>query len=603
MVLLLLADAAFVAISAKRNLTAARDELQRGADSLLAGQVPDATAAFDGAREAADAASSLTAHPGAVVAGWLPAIGDDVQAVGALADAAVLTADAGQTLAGAARRVGWSGTGVPGVSSAGSIPSAQLLQAAPELQRAGDSLGDASTVLNDVSIDGLTGPVRDAVVQARGELAGRSELVGSAADVAELMPGLLTEGRRYLLVIQNPGEPRGTGGFMGYYGTLESDGSQLQLTELKPAGEEQVPPVDASPDYVARWARFDGLIDLRQANFTPDVPTAAGVITQMTDALGWGRNDGIFFVDPIWMSYMLEATGPVTATGWDGEITADNVVDVLGRQIPSMPDTDATDALQGQIGQAVWDAIQTRDMSPTALGTAISRSVQERHLQIWSRHPAEESLLDRLGAAGRADLGRNPLYVVWSGLGASKMAFFADRTVSTEVTLADDASASVTTTLTLYNTANPADLFPSALYGGGDDFPVGTFAAHVSVYQPEGVTGVPFYQASGPTATAQEHEFGHPVSAGFISAGAGKTMTWSVTYQVPDAATTASDGSTEYRLDYLPQPGFAPIPIDVTIHLPDGSTVDSSSPGVSVDGTRATFKDAPATPQSIWVRY
>ena len=62
-------------------------------------------------------------------------IGDDVHAVGALADAAVLTADAGQTLAGAAERVGWSGTGVPGVSDAGAIPSATLRETAPELQR------------------------------------------------------------------------------------------------------------------------------------------------------------------------------------------------------------------------------------------------------------------------------------------------------------------------------------------------------------------------------------------------------------------------------------------------------------------------------------
>ncbi len=139
-----------------------------------------------------------------------------------------------------------------------------------------------------MSIEGLTSPVRDAVVEARGELAGRAELVGSAADVAELVPSLLADGRRYLLVIQNPGEPRGTGGFMGYFGTLEADGSRLQLTALKTAGSELVPPVHASADYVERWARFDGLIDLRQANFTPDVPTAAGVITQMTDELGGG---------------------------------------------------------------------------------------------------------------------------------------------------------------------------------------------------------------------------------------------------------------------------------------------------------------------------
>ena len=103
-----------------------------------------------------------------------------------------------------------------------------------------------------MSLEGLTSPVRDAVVEARGELAGRAELVGSAADVAELVPGLLADGRRYLLVIQNPGEARGTGGFMGFFGTLEADGSRLQLTALKTADSALVPPVHASADYIER---------------------------------------------------------------------------------------------------------------------------------------------------------------------------------------------------------------------------------------------------------------------------------------------------------------------------------------------------------------
>lgn len=50
-----------------------------------------------------------------------------------------------------------------------------------------------------------------------------------------------------------------------------------------------------------RYARFQRLTDLRQSNFTADLPTAAGVITQMTEARGWSDFDGIFLVDPIWM--------------------------------------------------------------------------------------------------------------------------------------------------------------------------------------------------------------------------------------------------------------------------------------------------------------
>ena len=454
-----------------------------------------------------------------------------------------------------------------------------------------------------MSIEGLTSPVRDAVVEARGELAGRAELVGSAADVAELVPGLLADGRRYLLVIQNPGEARGTGGFMGYFGTLEADGSRLQLTGSDgPPRPRRCRRCTPPPTTSSGWARFDGLIDLRQANFTPDVPTAAGVITQMTDELGWGHYDGIFFVDPIWMSYMLEATGPVTAPGWNGEITADDVVDVIGRQIPSLPDPARGQRAPGQ------DRAGGVGRDPDARHVAVGR----RHRALAEREgaapadlvadPAEEALLDRLGASGRDDLGRNPLYVVWSGVGASKMAIFADRSVATDVTLADrrqrhrhhDAHADEHGRSTM-----PSSLSAVRQRHG---LPGGDVRRARERLPAESVTDVPFYEASGPTVTAEEHEFGHPVSAGFISAGAGGSMTWSVTYQVPDAV-TETDGVREYRLDYLPQPGFAPIPIDVTIHLPDGSTITEASPGVRADGAEVTYRDAPAVPTAIWVRY
>ena len=432
----LVVDGIWLGMHVRRDLEAARDDIQAGADAMVAGHVDRAATSFDDARAAADHAGALSDHPAGIVAGALPWIGDDVHAVDDLALAASLSAKAGQTLTGAAQRVGWNGSGIPGVSSGSGISAEVLTQIAPEVRAADADLTDALNVLDGVSTDGLLPPVQDAVVTARGELAARAELLGSATDVAELVPSLLAKGQRYLLIIQNPGEVRGTGGFMGFFGTLESDGTGLQLTKLFPTGDTpKVKPVNAPADFKARYARFQSLIDIRQANFTPDLPTAAGVITQMASELGWGRFDGIFLVDTVWMQYMLEATGPITAPGWDGAITTDNVVDVLGTQLPSLP-SDRSNAIQASIGNAVWNAIQNGDLSPSAFATALSRSVKERHMQLWFADPAQQALADGLGATGREELGKNPISVVWQGLAASKVAIFTERTTDVDVTLA-----------------------------------------------------------------------------------------------------------------------------------------------------------------------
>jgi len=102
---LLILDGLWLGLTTRRNLQSARDAIQSGADALVHGQVAEAASQFDRARQAADRAGELGAHPAGMLAGALPWIGDNVHAVDDLAKAASLTAQAGQTLAGAGGRV------------------------------------------------------------------------------------------------------------------------------------------------------------------------------------------------------------------------------------------------------------------------------------------------------------------------------------------------------------------------------------------------------------------------------------------------------------------------------------------------------------------
>lgn len=604
-------DAAWAAIGTRRDLQRARSDLTRGADALITGDIATAAGRFANAEEATAHADALLGHPALRIAGVLPWVGDDVTAVRRLTDAASLAAKTGTTLVGAAERVGWQGGNLQGLSSGTDALAQTLRDAASDIHAAAASLHTAEEILAGTPTEGLFPPVREAVIESTSELAGRAKLLDSATDLAYVVPALFEPGRRYLLVIQNPDEPRGTGGFMGYFGFLHSGKGQLHLEDLFPATGELVDhPVDAPEDFRARYQRFEALVDLRQANFTPDFPTAAHVTLQMARQLGWGTFDGIILVDPVWMKYMLEAIGPVDTPGWDAPITSDNVLQVLGYDVYQLDEgakpvpegqLSRSDIAQGQIGEALWNAIQTRDVSGAALATELGRATAERHLQLYSVHPKEQAILSRLGATGEATLGKNPLYVVWVGLSANKAAWFADRTVDVDVDLTEDGTATVTTTLGLTNRA-PTDGSAGSLLGSGSDFPIGTWASEVSVYQPQQIAGIPTYEASGLTVTGQEEEFGHPVSLGFVWAPPGGSYTWSVTYQAPDAVIPAGSLS-EYRLDFIPQPTLVPIPLSITIHLPGGASISAMSPGMQGKGATATYEGQPSTAQSMWVRF
>jgi hypothetical protein len=590
-------DAAWVAGSVRSDLGAVRDHLKTGADALLAGDVESAGRSFDEAAREAAHARGVVRDPAFVVASLIPGISDDVRAIRALAESAVLATRAGTTVAAALHRSGWDGGPTTGGLSAG-----LLRDLIPALQMVREDLVTAEASLERIDTARLFGPVRDAVIHARTEVGRGTELVAKADDFARLASSLLMNGKRYLLVVQNPDEPRGTGGFMGFFGFLRVREGRPHLQQLFSAEGVILPqPVEASDDFKARYARFDGLVDLRQVNFCPDLPTVGNLILQMAAQSGWGTFDGILMVDQVWLQRVLQAIGPVSTTAWPEPITAENAIRILSRDVFLTPSTDEENQVQGKIAAAIWTAFETQPASPMALATSIVQSVPDRHLQLYASDPETEALIRRLGAAGAEDLGRNPLAVTWVGLSSNKAAYLVDRTISLDVNLASDGTATVTTTLSLRNRAAAEP--PSVLLGVGSDFPIGTWAPLVSVYLPANVTGSPtFRSTSHPTVNTLEQEFDHHVAVGFVEVAAGRSVTWSVTYTAPGAVTNV-DGLREYRLDFLPQPTLEPIPISLTIHLPEGASPDSTSPGFTVNGRTLSYSGEPATPQTIWVRF
>jgi uncharacterized protein DUF4012 len=605
-ILVLLAlEGIWAAVRAEHDLTNAKASLQSSVDAVLAGDLPKADSALVAALDEAKAAAGFRSHPAIWIASQLPWLGDNVDAVEALSQAITTSAEAGRGVVASAQQTGWSGSGLPGLSGR-PIAQTKLQLLAPALETAGGALTQAAQGLEAVQGGHLVGPVRSAVETAHTSLTSDALLLNKATTAASLLPRMLADGSRYLFIVQNPDEPRGTGGFMGYYGFMDVQGGHLTLTKFFPADGKLVSPVNPpNADYKNRWARFTALQDLRQSNFEPDLPTTGKVILQMAKARAWGDFDGIIMVDPVWMQDMLAATGPITTPSWPDPITSENAVKVLAHDVFFVPDTnnngneDESNLAQGNIGQAVWTALQTRTLSPSTFASGVAASSAQRHLQIYLTDPKSEALVHDLGVDGATTLGKNPIYVTWAGLSANKIGYDQARSMTFEATLDAKGTANVTTTVTDKNNATAGNI--TEYYGDGTDFPVGMFVPYVSVYTPSNIDGVPQVLSSGPTASAIEKDSGRTVASGTMEIAAGKTAAWAASYTAPGAVTTSGDVH-RYQLDFLSQPALAPIPLTITVHLPAGSQV-ISAPGAKVSGTTVTWTGSPVAPESFAVTY
>jgi hypothetical protein len=600
---LLVVDLAWASWLAFSGLRSARTSIEAGSDALARGELTLAASALAQAEGSAVKAASARSHPAVMLAAALPFIGDDVHAVTTMAEATELAASAGEALAAGLAVTDWNGEGLPGFRSGGRFDPTVIRQASSGLQAAARGLDEAVATADTIEVDGLVQPLGAEVSEARSRLRRQSSLVGAAADLSALLPPMLgeREPREYLLAFQNLSAPQGTGGYFGFYGVLRADRGEISLIELLPA--KAVPPVPpvAVPDEVARrYGRFGVNRLLYASNYSPDVPTSSEVALEIVEAAGRGSYDGVVWTDTVWMADVLHSVGDVESAGWPEPITADNLVDVLNRQTFLIERPGRSDRIQGRIGLDLWRSLLERSVDPRAFAEAMSLGVGAGHFMVYSAEPDEEQALVDLGADGTFEAGENPLAVVWQDAVASRAGFFADKPVSTSVSLDADGAATVSTEATLRQDA--PDGPPSPLLGdGAGDTPVGGWAANVEVYLPVDAEDVRV-RATRPSVTDVGVALDRPVADCFLYAGPGGEMSCRVGYRVPGAATRIDD-DWEYRVHVRPQAALRPSAAAIEVTLPEGATVTGTSPGVTVEGGVARWSGEPAEPTGVWVRY
>jgi UDP-N-acetylmuramyl pentapeptide phosphotransferase/UDP-N-acetylglucosamine-1-phosphate transferase len=388
----------------------------------------------------------------------------------------------------------------------GRIPVEEVRRITPALERGADTLERALARLRDVAREPyLLGPVRDAVENVRTELRRAAREARNTATAARLAPAIFGadgEERRYLLVVQNPAENRGTGGLIGSYGILtardgEIDVGRLVRTETWNRAMARVgdPDYDAPRDYVARYGQFRPQLNLQNVNLSPDFPTVGRVLRSLAPAAGLGDVDGVIAVDPQGLAAILELTGPVPVAGWPVDISADNVVGVTLRDAyAAFARTPERADFLGDVAQVVVDeATAGRLGEPARVAQVLGKAAHQGHIALSFARPREQRLAEAVGAAGALRRGGDTLHVTGANFAGNKLDFYLERAFDYRVEVRPDpvgrgANATGRLTVRLENTA-PASGLPRIVAGPYEGAPPGRFregenVSYVSVYTP-----------------------------------------------------------------------------------------------------------------------
>ena len=294
------------------------------------------------------------------------------------------------------------------------------------------ALEAASLRLAPIDSTSFVGPLQQRFDDLRLLVDDARSTLGSAYRAARLMPLMMgaDRPRNYLLVLQNNAELRSGGGLPGALSLVQmKDGrvdivEQVDMADL--GGRDAV--VALTPE---EREIFGPILSTKavDATLTPDLPRAADIVRARWEKRVGGRLDGVVFVDPVAVSYLLQGTGPVTVPGFP-PVDAATVVAAVENQIYlATEDRQVHSDYQEAVSEAVFDTFAdgTGD-TPTAIRGLVT-AVTEGRVRMHSFNPEEQAEIAGTEIAGELSDATDPepdVGIYLNDAGPTKMQYYLE---------------------------------------------------------------------------------------------------------------------------------------------------------------------------------
>jgi hypothetical protein len=256
--------------------------------------------------------------------------------------------------------------------------------------------------------------------------------------------------------------------------------------------------------------------------------------------------DGVLSMDPVALSYVLNATGPVKinepplkaiAGGLPVELTAKNVVPTLLSNVySSIADPNMQDAYFAGVAQEIFSKISAGSGDTKKLIDGLARGASEGRVLLWSGTPGEEAVISGYPVAGSvAGRGISPSQfgVYFNDGTGAKMDYHVKRTVQLLEQCPANGYSEVKVRITSTNTApkDAATSLPEYVTGGGAfGVEAGSVQTNVIAYGPVQANVETAFVAGKKTGFASNRHSGRPVGSVTVLLAPGETSTVDFTF-------------------------------------------------------------------------
>ncbi|MFZ5366457.1 MAG: DUF4012 domain-containing protein [Patescibacteria group bacterium] len=261
--------------------------------------------------------------------------------------------------------------------------------------------------------------------------------------------------RRYLIIFQNDGELRSTGGFMTAYAILEVSKGKPKpiLSEDIYALDARYRPSEKAPEALVKYVPFpyskDPRFRLRDMNISPDFKISMETFSINFQKASSFKYDGIVAIDTEVLVRLLKVLGQVGVPEW-GNFSAEpdkrcdgcpQVVYELERLI-SKPTYEIKVARKAVIGPLMHSILANALGSPKekipGLFNAVSSSLLEKHVLFYFPDEKVQGAVESFNIAGRIkDYDGDYFHLNDTSFSGAKSNFFISQEVEQKIEIKD----------------------------------------------------------------------------------------------------------------------------------------------------------------------
>ena len=528
-------------LQAKSELTSAQTLVSQLKELAVKQNVAGAAKTLKTLQAHAVKAQELTSDPIWRAAEVVPVIGRNLTAVRELAAVTnTVVADAISPLLNVASMI----TPASLAPKGGAINLEPFTRAVAPVNAANKAIHSALATVDSIDTSGTLSQLAAAKQKLSGLLKSVVPLVQTLKTILPMVPVAMGSDapRHYVVMFQNNAEARSLGGTALSFAVVTMDKGKIAISKAIPAAygnfsryaSSVIPVPDGVQDiYADAFGTFIANITVR-----PDFVSAA----QMTSVM-WQKQfglavDGVISVDPVALSYIIGATGPIQLPSGD-VLTDTSLVPLLLNGVyqrywsrDNEADNKAQGAIYAEAVAATFARLSGGGFDAKILLNSIVRGVGEHRLLFWSKQDNEQTEFAKAGLTGelpKSDTTTDRVGVYFQDAIGSKMDFYVTQSVHlSQAVCRADGRANYRIAVDLTNTApaNPLKVLSPSILGNwkAEGVKPGYQRMVVMLYAPPGSQIVAATAGGTPVQLQALHDTVYPVAKVRVDFAPGATQ-------------------------------------------------------------------------------